>query len=40
MNSGPLKFPGAAVRCRPIGVLFMEDDGGQTRKSAVPGLQS
>ena len=29
--------PGAVVRCRPIGVLFMEDDGGQDEKIiAVP----
>ena len=28
MNSRPL-VPGAVVRCRPVGVLFMEDDGGQ-----------
>ena len=31
MNSRPL-VPGAVVRCRPIGVLFMEDDGGQDEK--------
>ena len=36
MNSRPL-FPGAVVRCRPFGVLFMEDDGGQDEKIlAVP----
>jgi len=36
MNSRPL-VPGAVVRCRPIGVLFMEDDGGQDEKIlAVP----
>jgi inorganic pyrophosphatase len=29
--------PGAVVRCRPLGVLFMEDDGGQDEKIlAVP----
>src|SRR6201992_4481302 len=28
MNSRPL-VPGAVVRCRPVGVLFMEDDGGE-----------
>jgi inorganic pyrophosphatase len=31
MNSRPL-VPGAVVRCRPIGVLFMEDDGGTDEK--------
>ena len=36
MNSRPL-VPGAVVRCRPIGVLFMEDDGGKDEKIlAVP----
>jgi inorganic pyrophosphatase len=36
MNSRAL-VPGAVVRCRPIGVLFMEDDGGQDEKIlAVP----
>jgi inorganic pyrophosphatase len=36
MNSRPL-VPGAVVRCRPIGVLFMEDDGGKDEKVlAVP----
>jgi inorganic pyrophosphatase len=36
MNSRPL-VPGAVVRCRPVGVLFMEDDGGQDEKIlAVP----
>ena len=36
MNSRPL-VPGAVVRCRPFGVLFMEDDGGQDEKIiAVP----
>jgi len=36
MNSRPL-VPGAVVRCRPIGVLFMEDDGGRDEKVlAVP----
>ena len=36
MNSRPL-VPGAVVRSRPIGVLFMEDDGGQDEKIlAVP----
>ena len=36
MNSRPL-VPGAVVRCRPLGVLFMEDDGGQDEKIlAVP----
>lgn len=36
MNSRPL-VPGAVVRCRPIGILFMEDDGGQDEKIlAVP----
>jgi inorganic pyrophosphatase len=37
MNSRPL-VPGAVVRCRPVGVLFMEDDGGEDEKIlAVPG---
>jgi len=31
MNSRPL-VPGAVVRCRPVGVLFMEDDGGTDEK--------
>ena len=36
MNSRPL-VPGAVVRCRPVGVLFMEDDGGVDEKIlAVP----
>ena len=36
MNSRPL-VPGCVVRCRPFGVLFMEDDGGQDEKIlAVP----
>jgi inorganic pyrophosphatase len=36
MNSRPL-VPGAVVRCRPLGVLFMEDDGGMDEKIlAVP----
>ena len=36
MNSRPL-VPGAVVRCRPLGVLFMEDDGGRDEKIlAVP----
>jgi len=36
MNSRPI-VPGAVVRCRPVGVLFMEDDGGQDEKIlAVP----
>jgi inorganic pyrophosphatase len=36
MNSRPL-VPGAVVRCRPFGVLFMEDDGGTDEKIlAVP----
>jgi inorganic pyrophosphatase len=36
MNSRPL-VPGAVVRSRPVGVLFMEDDGGQDEKIlAVP----
>jgi inorganic pyrophosphatase len=36
MNSRPL-VPGAVVRCRPVGILFMEDDGGQDEKIlAVP----
>ena len=36
MNSRPL-VPGAVVRSRPIGVLFMEDDGGRDEKIlAVP----
>jgi len=36
MNSRPL-LPGAVVRARPVGVLFMEDDGGQDEKiMAVP----
>lgn len=36
MNSRPL-VPGCVVRARPIGVLFMQDDGGQDEKIlAVP----
>ena len=36
LNSRPLG-PGAVVRSRPVGVLFMEDDGGQDEKIlAVP----
>ena len=36
LNSRPL-VPGAVVRSRPVGVLFMEDDGGQDEKIlAVP----
>ena len=36
MNSRPL-VPGAVVRCRPFGILFMEDDGGTDEKIlAVP----
>jgi inorganic pyrophosphatase len=36
MNSRPL-VPGCVVRARPVGVLFMEDDGGQDEKIlAVP----
>jgi inorganic pyrophosphatase len=36
MNSRPL-VPGAVVRCRPVGVLYMEDDGGQDEKIiAIP----
>ncbi|HVX81708.1 MAG: inorganic diphosphatase [Devosia sp.] len=31
MNSRPL-VPGAVVRVRPVGVLFMEDDGGEDEK--------
>ncbi len=32
--------PGAVVNCRPIGVLLMEDDGGQDEKlMAVPSLK-
>lgn len=31
MNSRPI-VPGAVVACRPVGVLFMEDDGGQDEK--------
>lgn len=31
MNSRPV-VPGAVVRCRPVGVLFMEDDGGKDEK--------
>lgn len=34
MNSRPL-VPGAVVRCRPIGVLFMEDEHGQDEKILV-----
>ncbi|MBI4047998.1 MAG: inorganic diphosphatase, partial [Devosia nanyangense] len=36
MNTRPI-IPGGVVRCRPIGVLFMEDDGGEDEKIlAVP----
>ncbi|MGV3650499.1 MAG: inorganic diphosphatase [Devosia sp.] len=36
MNTRPL-VPGAVVRCRPFGVLMMEDDGGKDEKIlAVP----
>jgi inorganic pyrophosphatase len=36
MNSRPV-VPGCVVRCRPFGVLVMEDDGGQDEKIlAVP----
>jgi inorganic pyrophosphatase len=31
MNSRPI-VPGAVVRCRPVGVLFMEDDKGRDEK--------
>ena len=31
MNSRPI-VPGAVVNCRPVGVLFMEDDGGRDEK--------
>jgi inorganic pyrophosphatase len=31
MNSRPI-VPGAVVRCRPVGVLMMEDDGGKDEK--------
>jgi len=31
MNSRPV-FPGAVIKCRPIGVLMMEDDGGRDEK--------
>ncbi|HEY8595874.1 MAG TPA: inorganic diphosphatase [Devosiaceae bacterium] len=31
MNSRPI-VPGAVVRCRPVGVLVMEDDGGRDEK--------
>lgn len=31
MNSRPI-MAGAVIRCRPIGVLFMEDDGGRDEK--------
>ena len=31
MSSRPI-VPGAVVRCRPVGVLFMEDDGGKDEK--------
>ena len=34
LNSRPL-VPGAVVRCRPVGVLFMEDDGGEDEKILV-----
>ena len=36
MNSRPV-VPGGVIRCRPVGVLLMEDDGGQDEKLlAVP----
>lgn len=36
MNSRPV-VPGSVVRCRPFGILFMEDDGGTDEKVlAVP----
>jgi inorganic pyrophosphatase len=36
MNSRPI-IPGGVIRCRPIGVLLMEDDGGRDEKLiAVP----
>lgn len=36
MNSRPV-VPGSVVRCRPFGILFMEDDGGMDEKVlAVP----
>ncbi len=36
MNSRPI-IPGGIIRCRPIGVLLMEDDGGRDEKLiAVP----
>ena len=39
MNSRPI-MPGAVIKCRPIGVLIMEDDGGQDEKIiAVPSPQ-
>jgi inorganic pyrophosphatase len=31
MNSRPI-VPGAVVRCRPVGIVFMEDDGGVDEK--------
>ncbi len=31
MNSRPI-MPGAVIKCRPIGVLIMEDDGGMDEK--------
>ncbi len=31
MNSRPI-MPGAVIKCRPIGVLIMEDDGGKDEK--------
>ena len=40
MNSRPV-VPGCVVRCRPFGVLVMEDDGGQDEKIlAVPAAQA
>ena len=36
MNSRPV-IPGGVIRCRPVGVLLMEDDGGRDEKLiAVP----
>lgn len=34
MNSRPI-IPGGVIRCRPIGVLLMEDDGGRDEKLLV-----
>lgn len=31
LNTRPI-VPGAVIRCRPVGVLFMEDDGGMDEK--------